>query len=299
MAGRLSGGKLVIAGTPLGNPGDASDRLRRTLADADVIAAEDTRRTRRLLADLDVVTRADVVALHEHNELERAESLVALARAGSTVVLVSDAGMPTISDPGYRLVGAAIAADVPVTVIPGASAVIAALAVSGLPTDRFTFEGFLPRRSGRLSTALTALAKETRTMVFFESPRRTESTLAAMVAAFGADRPAALCRELTKTYEEVQRGTLAALHEHVSSAGVLGEVTLVVGGAPRTTDTMSADQLAQQVADLCASGISQKQAIGQVATLSGVPKREVYQAVIDARRGREGADPPQVGRTDP
>jgi 16S rRNA (cytidine1402-2'-O)-methyltransferase len=299
VAGRLSGGKLVIAGTPLGNPGDASDRLRRTLTDADVIAAEDTRRTRRLMADLDVATRADLVALHEHNELERAESLVALARAGSTVVLVSDAGMPTISDPGYRLVGAAIAADVPVTVIPGASAVIAALAVSGLPTDRFTFEGFLPRRSGRRSAALTALAKETRTMVFFESPRRTEATLAAMVAAFGVDRPAALCRELTKTYEEVQRGTLAALHEHVSSAGVLGEVTLVVGGAPRTTDTMSTDQLAQQVADLCASGISQKQAIGQVATLSGVPKREVYQAVIDARRGHEEADPPKVGRTDP
>lgn len=292
-------GRLVVAGTPLGNPADASDRLRRALAHADVIAAEDTRRTRRLLADLQVSTRAELVAVHEHNESERAEALVDRVAAGQTVLLVSDAGMPTISDPGYRLVTTAVARGLPVTVLPGPSAVTAALAVSGLPTDRFTFEGFLPRRSGRRASALDALREERRTMVFFESPRRTGDTVQAMIEAFGADRPAVLCRELTKTYEEVVRGTLAELLEVTSEQPVLGEVTLVVGGAIVTESTASSEQLANAVRELEAQGMPHKAALTQVARRFGLPKREVYQAALDHRGPSEPPDPESHSQPDP
>lgn len=295
VAAARSVGRIVVAGTPLGNPADASDRLRRALTEADVIAAEDTRRTRRLLSDLGVEFRADLVSLHEHNEQQRSAMLVDRALAGQAVVLVSDAGMPTISDPGYRLVTEAIDRGVHVTVIPGASAVTTALAVSGLPTDRFTFEGFLPRRPGRLAAALAELADERRTMVFFESPRRTATTLEAMAQVFGADRPAVVCRELTKTYEEVLRGSLGQLCVQVNDSAVLGEVTLVVAGASKAEQAPSAAVLAEEVQRLEAQGMEHKPALTEVARRFAVPKREVYQAVLDHRSAERDPDPPSPG----
>ena len=220
---------LVLAATPIGDPTDASPRLRAELATADVVAAEDTRRLRRLCAALEVEPAGRVVSHHEHNERERAEDLLEAMRGGARVLVVTDAGMPSVSDPGYRLVRAAVDADLPVTCVPGPSAVLAALAVSGLPTDRFTFEGFLPRKSGDRRRALEQLASEPRTMVFFEAPSRLAETLTAMAAAFGADRSAAVCRELTKLHEEVVRGGLAELAAW-ASGGVRGEIVVVVGG---------------------------------------------------------------------
>ena len=224
---------LVLAATPIGRADDASPRLAELLASADVVAAEDTRRLRRLTSELGVTVGGRVVSYFEGNERERTPELVQAVADGSTVLLVTDAGMPSVSDPGYRLVAACIDAGLDVTAVPGPSAVLTALAVSGLPVDRFCFEGFAPRKAGERRRVFGALRQETRTMVFFESPHRTAATLAAMAEAFGADRRGAVCRELTKTYEEVARGTLAELvawaegQEH----GVRGEVTLVVAGA--------------------------------------------------------------------
>ena len=279
-------GRIVLAATPLGNVGDATPRLRALLAEADVIAAEDTRRLRRLAADLGVEISGTVVAYHDHNEVERAAELVARAQSGDTVVVVTDAGMPAVSDPGYRLAAAAIAADVPVSVAPGASAVTAALAVSGLPTDRFCFEGFPPRKSGRLAAYLADLRTEPRTMVFFESPRRVHATVTAMADAWGVDRPAVLCRELTKTYEEIIRGTLGSLTE-ATEGGVLGEVTLVVAGATTVSATATATapaDLAAQVASAEAAGLSRKEAIAEVALATGAPKREIFDALVAHKR---------------
>jgi len=227
----MTAGRLVLAATPIGDVDDASPRLRRLLAEADVIAAEDTRRLRALVARMDVQPTGRLLSYHEHNEAGRAEELLDVVRGGGTVLLVTDAGMPTISDPGFRVVVAAVAAGIAVTAVPGPSAVLTALAVSGLPTDRFCFEGFPSRRAGERARQFAGLANEPRTMVFFEAPHRLAETLAAMAAAWGADRPAAVCRELTKTYEEVVRGPLAELVAWSGSGPVRGEITVVVAGA--------------------------------------------------------------------
>ncbi|PJJ56899.1 16S rRNA (cytidine1402-2'-O)-methyltransferase [Mumia flava] len=268
----------MLAATPIGNPADASARLRTLLADADVVAAEDTRRLRRLAADLGVEIGGRVVSYFEGNEARRTPELVAQLEAGRTVLLVTDAGMPSVSDPGYRLVAAAAAADLEVTSAPGPSAALAALAVSGLPVDRFTFEGFPPRKSGERDRAFAALADEPRTMVFFEAPHRTAATLAAMVQAFGADRPAAVCRELTKTYEEVRRGPLAELAAWAEPADgeerVRGEITVVVGGAPARE--YAAEDLRAMVEAAQEGGLSRKDAVAQVAAETGVRRRVVF-----------------------
>jgi 16S rRNA (cytidine1402-2'-O)-methyltransferase len=285
-------GVLVVAATPIGNVGDASPRLRAALATADVVAAEDTRRLRRLCADLDVSLSARVVSMFEGNERERGDELVEAVRAGRRVVLVTDAGMPLVSDPGYRLVASCADAGLPVTVVPGPSAVLAALVVSGLPADRFCVEGFLPRKAGERDRRLADLAHEPRTLVLFESPRRTAATLAALAVAFGADRPAAVCRELTKTHEQVRRGTLADLAASTDER-VLGEVTIVVAGRPAGATSDNVDPVAL-VADREAAGLSRKEAIADVARELGRPRREVYAAVVSARAAAAPAAEPDA-----
>jgi 16S rRNA (cytidine1402-2'-O)-methyltransferase len=271
---------LILAATPIGQVADASGRLGDALATADVVAAEDTRRLRRLASDLGVEVGGRIVSYFEGNEERRTSELAAVLAEGQTVVLVTDAGMPSVSDPGYRLVVAAIEADVAVTAIPGPSAVLTALAVSGLPVDRFCFEGFLPRKAGERTRLLTELAGERRTMVFFESPHRTETSLRAMADAWGAGRPGAVCRELTKTYEEVARGGLAELAEWAAAQeqGVRGEVTIVVGGAVAQQRTYSADDLRVLVAARQAEGLTRKDAVEQVAGETGIRKKDVYDA---------------------
>ncbi len=283
-AGRsVRGGALVLAATPIGDAEDASARLRRLLADADVVAAEDTRRTRALAARLGVTIGGRVVSHHEHNEAGRSDDLLDVVARGGTVLVVTDAGMPTVSDPGFRVVQAAVAAGLPVTVAPGPSAVLAALALSGLPTDRFCFEGFLPRKPGERSRALAALATERRTMVLFEAPHRTADALDALVVAFGPDRPGAVCRELTKTYEEVRRGPLAELARWAHAGDVRGEVVLVVGGAPEAGPRDAAD-LVPEVLARVDGGERLKAVVAEVAEAAGVPKRDLYAAALAARR---------------
>ncbi|RJK97851.1 16S rRNA (cytidine(1402)-2'-O)-methyltransferase [Vallicoccus soli] len=277
-----AGGVLVLAGTPLGDPDDASPRLRRELERADVVAAEDTRRLRRLCAALGVEPRGRVVSYFEQNEAARTASLVEALRAGERVLLVTDAGMPSVSDPGYRLVAAAVEAGVPVTSAPGPSAVLTALAVSGLPVDRFCFEGFLPRKGGERARRLAELAAEPRTLVLFEAPHRTQAALEALAGAFGADRRAAVCRELTKTYEEVVRGPLGELAAWAAQ-GVRGEVTLVVEGAPPAPPESDPGELARRVAVREGAGERRKEAIAAVAAEAGVPKRAVFDAVVAAK----------------
>ena len=273
-------GAITLAATPIGNAGDASARLRTGLERADVVAAEDTRRLLALAQRRGVRVGGRLLALHEHNERARAAELIDQARAGRSVLVVSDAGMPSVSDPGYRLVVAAADAGVPVTVAPGPSAVLAALAVSGLASDRFTFEGFLPRRAGEQRRALAALAAERRTMVFFESPRRAHRTLTAMAEIFGAQRRAVLCRELTKTHEEVRRATLGALVE-VTAASVLGEVVIVVAGAPAAPADPRAG--AQEALELADGGMRLKAAAAQVAERVGLRPNQVYRAALSLR----------------
>lgn len=274
-------GRIVLAATPIGNPRDASPRLAELLETADVIAAEDTRRLRRLAAAIGITVRGQVVAHHDHNEAGSAAGLVARAAAGDLVVMVSDAGMPTVSDPGYRLVGAAIAAGVPVSVVPGPSAVLAALAVCGLPSDRFAFEGFLPRKSGERAAAVADLADERRTMVFFEAPHRLADVLESLRDALGGDRPAAVCRELTKTYEEVIRADLATLSEWARGQ-VRGEIVLVVAGASGRRASM--DELVAEALELIAGGSRIREAAKTVARSAGIPARQLYDAVLAARR---------------
>ncbi|QCB94466.1 16S rRNA (cytidine(1402)-2'-O)-methyltransferase [Cellulomonas shaoxiangyii] len=275
-------GLLVLAATPIGDSEDASARLRRLLADADVVAAEDTRRTRALAARLGVTIGGRLVSHHEHNESGRVAELLDVVAGGGTVLVVSDAGMPAVSDPGFRAVQAAVAADLPVTVAPGPSAVLTALALSGLPTDRFCFEGFLPRKPGERARALAALAAERRTLVLFEAPHRVPETLDAMAEAFGADRPGAVCRELTKTYEEVVRGPLAELAAWAHSGDVRGEVVLVVGGAPADGPADAGDLVPEVLARVDA-GERLKEAVAGVAEAAGVGKRELYAAALAAR----------------
>ncbi len=280
-------GVLVLAATPIGRPADASRRLGEELVRADVVAAEDTRRLRRLCADLEVQPAGLVVSYFEGNEATKTPLLIDALLAGERVLLVTDAGMPSVSDPGYRLVSAAVAAEIRVTAIPGPSAVPTALAVSGLPVDRFCFEGFLPRKAGERARRLAGLAAEERTMVFFEAPHRTHAALGAMAEAFGDDRRAAVCRELTKTHEEVRRGALAELVDWAAGE-VRGEVTLVVEGAepgagvPRTPEALRA-----RVAELEGTGRSRKEAIAEAARAAAVPKREVYDLVHRSDRGPE------------
>ena len=272
-------GVLVLAATPIGQAGDAPPRLAAELSGADVVAAEDTRRLRRLTTDLGVELGGRVVSYFEGNEQARTPTLLEALLAGERVVLVTDAGMPSVSDPGYRLVAAAVEAGVRVTSVPGPSAVLTALAVSGLPVDRFCFEGFLPRKAGERSRRLDSLRDEERTMVFFEAPHRTEAALAAMATSWGEDRVAAVCRELTKTHEEVRRGPLGELVGWAAE-GVRGEVTIVVtGAAPSAAISTEPPALVAAVAEREDQGMTRKEAIAEVARLAGVPKREVYQLV--------------------
>lgn len=280
-------GLLVLAGTPIGDPADAPPRLAAELAVADVIAAEDTRRLRRLTRELGVTPPGRVLSYFEANEAARTPELVERLLEGARVLLVTDAGMPSVSDPGYRLVAAAVAAGVRVTAVPGPSAVLTALALSGLPVDRFCFEGFPPRKAGDRARVLGANAAEPRTMVYFEAPHRLADTLAAMAAAFGADRAAAVCRELTKTYEEVKRGPLGELAAW-AAAGVRGEITVVVAGAdPKAPSAASPRELAALVAAREAAGESRKEAIAAVAVAAGLPKRAVFDALVREKSGRD------------
>ncbi|MEU9077125.1 16S rRNA (cytidine(1402)-2'-O)-methyltransferase [Kitasatospora sp. NPDC004745] len=282
-------GVLVLAGTPIGDVSDAPPRLLTELAAADVIAAEDTRRLRRLTQALGVTPAGRVVSYFEGNEVGRTPELVEALLGGARVLLVTDAGMPSVSDPGYRLVAAAVAADVKVTAVPGPSAVLTALALSGLPVDRFTFEGFLPRKTGDRARQLASIAAEPRTMVFFEAPHRIAEALAAMAEAFGADRPAAVCRELTKTYEEVKRGPLAELAAWAAD-GVKGEITVVVAGAPPAApQDLTPAELARLVAVREEAGERRKEAIAAVAAELALPKREVFDAVVAAKNEARGA----------
>ncbi|GAB2516784.1 16S rRNA (cytidine(1402)-2'-O)-methyltransferase [Nocardiopsis aegyptia] len=273
-------GTLTLAGLPIGNAGDAPPRLLRALEGARVIAAEDTRRLRQFASRAGVrlggEEGARVVSYYDANESRRTDDLMADLRGGTDVLVVTDAGMPGVSDPGYRLTAACAEEDIPVTSIPGPSAVTTALVVSGLPTDRFCFEGFPPRKG--LAGYLEELAAERRTMVFFESPHRIAATLEAMARAFGADRRAAVCRELTKTYEQVRRGGLGELSAWAAE-GVRGEISVVVEGARSRPDQVGSADLVASVAALEDEGVRRKEAIGRVAKETGVPKRRVYDLV--------------------
>ncbi|MGW5334102.1 16S rRNA (cytidine(1402)-2'-O)-methyltransferase [Streptomyces bauhiniae] len=277
-------GTLVLAGTPIGDVADAPPRLSTALAEADVIAAEDTRRLRRLTQALGVAPGGRVVSYFEGNESARTPELVEELRGGARVLLVTDAGMPSVSDPGYRLVAAAVEHDIKVTAVPGPSAVLTALALSGLPVDRFCFEGFLPRKGGERLSRLREVAGERRTLVYFEAPHRLDDTLAAMAEVFGADRRAAVCRELTKTYEEVKRGPLADLAAWAAE-GVRGEITVVVEGAPDSgPEELDAGELVRRVRIREDAGERRKEAIAAVAAEAGLPKRIVFDAVVAAKR---------------
>jgi 16S rRNA (cytidine1402-2'-O)-methyltransferase len=286
-----SAGVVVLAATPIGDVADASPRLIAELTNADVIAAEDTRRLRRLLARLGVETGARIMSYFEGNEARRTEELVRALDEGARVVVVSDAGMPSVSDPGYRIVTAAVARGFRVTAVPGPSAVLTALAVSGLPVDRFCFEGFLPRKASERGRRLAQLATEPRTMIFFEAPHRASATLAAMALAFGADRRGAVCRELTKTYEEVRRGSLQELAEWAGSE-VRGEVTLVIGGA--TPPTADVEAAAAAALDLAAGGMKLRAAAAQVAREQGLAKNALYDLALKMQRPRH----PSTGSED-
>ncbi|GAA2473489.1 16S rRNA (cytidine(1402)-2'-O)-methyltransferase [Terrabacter carboxydivorans] len=276
----MSTGTLVLAATPIGDPRDAAPRLAQELATADVVAAEDTRRLRRLLGELAVTPAGSVVSYHEHNEASRTPDLVARLVAGERVVVVTDAGMPSVSDPGYRLVAAAVEAGVRVTCVPGPSAVLMALAVSGLPVDRFCFDGFLPRKPGERAKVLAEVADERRTIVFFEAPHRLAETLAAMRDAFGPDRRAAVCRELTKTYEEVRRGTLAELALWAAD-GVKGEITVVVAGAERVVPSL--EEAVAGIRQRVDTGERLKDVAADVASRTGLSKKALYDAALAAR----------------
>ncbi|MGP4002583.1 16S rRNA (cytidine(1402)-2'-O)-methyltransferase [Streptomyces sp. 8N706] len=279
-------GTLVLAGTPIGDIADAPPRLATELAAADVVAAEDTRRLRRLTQALGVQPAGRIVSYFEGNESARTPELVEALTGGARVLLVTDAGMPSVSDPGYRLVAAAVEQEIKVTAVPGPSAVLTALALSGLPVDRFCFEGFLPRKAGERLGRLREVADERRTLVYFEAPHRLDDTLAAMAEVFGADRRAAVCRELTKTYEEVRRGPLKDLAAWAAE-GVRGEITVVVEGAaaPGPQDLDPAE-LAGRVAVREEAGERRKEAIAAVAAEAGVPKREVFDAVVAAKNAQ-------------
>jgi 16S rRNA (cytidine1402-2'-O)-methyltransferase len=282
-------GTLVLAGTPIGDVADAPPRLAQELQSADVVAAEDTRRLRRLTQALGVQPAGRVVSYFEGNEAARTPELVEALSGGARVLLVTDAGMPSVSDPGYRLVAAAVEKDIKVTAVPGPSAVLTALALSGLPVDRFCFEGFLPRKAGERLSRLREVEGERRTMVYFEAPHRLDDTLAAMAEVFGDGRRAAVCRELTKTYEEVKRGPLGELAAWAAE-GVRGEITVVVEGAPeKGAEELDADELVRRVRVREEAGERRKEAIAAVAAEVGLPKRDVFDAVVAAKNAERSA----------
>lgn len=281
-------GRVVLAGTPIGERQDGSPALRHALEHADVIAAEDTRRLATLLLRLGVTTQARVVSFFEGNEAERTPGLVDDCRAGRSVVVATDAGMPSVSDPGYRLVRAALDAGIEVTAVPGPSAVLTALAVSGLPVDRFCFEGFLPRRPGERARRLAELAAEPRTMVFFEAPHRLAAFLADCATAFGVDRQAAVCRELCKPHEEIRRSTLSDLADWAGE-GVRGEVTIVVSGAS-ATQAVSLEDAVALVRTRTSDGEKLPRAVAEVSHATGVDRHRLYRAALhpaDAPRGKD------------
>ncbi len=287
MANAEGSGRILLAATPLGNAQDASLRLIRSLQESDVVAAEDTRKLRALTSRLEIETSGQVLSFYEGNESARVPELIEKALAGAQVLVVTDAGMPSVSDPGFRLVREAHEAGVAVTSLPGPSAALAALVLSGLPVARFAFEGFLPRKAGDRRRRLASLATEERTMVFFEAPHRLIDSLADMVATLGPDRQAAVCRELTKTYEEVKRGSLAELAEW-STEGIRGEITVVIDGASpeevRSAAGLSTDaEITEAVASAMAEGLSRKDAAAQVAQAAGLSKRRVYDVSLADR----------------
>jgi 16S rRNA (cytidine1402-2'-O)-methyltransferase len=275
---------LTLAATPLGNPGDASPRLKEAIASAEVIAAEDSRRFHRLAADLGVTFTARVISFFDGNETARTEEVLALLQSGKKVLVVSDAGMPTISDPGFRLTRDAIAIGIDVVVIPGPSAPTMALALSGLATDRFTFEGFLPRSSGARLAHLETLRFEERTMVLFEAPHRITESLKDAAQIFGSDRQAVICREMTKTYEETVRGSLQELILWSESKEILGEITVVLAGVPVGTAEKTAEEIVARVREYESAGMDRKDAISTVAKECELPKKVVYAAVVDASK---------------
>ena len=275
---------LILAATPLGNPLDASPRLIKAIESADVIAAEDSRRFHRLASDIKASFSAKVISFFDGNESDRTLEILELLHAGKEVLVVSDAGMPTVSDPGFRLMRDAIAQNLPVSVIPGPSAPTMALALSGLPTDRFTFEGFLPRTLGARQSAFENLRFEERTMIFFEAPHRLEESLSDAVAILGAERKAAICREMTKTYEETIRGGLGELLEWAQKSEVLGEITLVIAGAELGSAEKTSEDMVARVREFETAGMDRKSAIATVAKEFDLPKRIVYAAVVDANK---------------
>ena len=275
---RQDPGSILLVATPIGDVRDASPRVIAALEGADIIAAEDTRRALALASRLGIKLGGRLIALHDHNEAEKAASIVEAARGGACVVFVSDAGMPTVSDPGFRLACAAIDAGVPLSVLPGPSAPLVALALSGLPSDRFAFEGFLPRKDGEATRYLQNLATDPHTLIFFESPRRAAATLTRMAEVLGGDRRAALCRELTKDYEEVRRGTLGELAEEADN--ILGEVTIVVAGYERSA---RAEDHVGAVLALAAEGMRLKDAAAEVAAATGARKNDLYKAALAAK----------------
>lgn len=276
---------IILAATPLGNDGDASPRLREALAHADIIAAEDTRRLLNLVGRLGVEIHAPVVPYHDHNEAQKAPDLIDAARSGKTVVMVSDAGMPSVSDPGFRLAALASEESVPLTVIPGPSAVLTALAISGLASDRFSFEGFPARKSGERRREFESLANDPRTMVFFESPRRLHETLVDMADVFGRDRRAAVARELTKTFEEVRRDSLGELVTW-SAGDVKGEICIVVEGEHSRAQSDDLDPAwVDEVCSLTNLGLRMKDAAGHVAARVGVRKNDLYRAATKVSAG--------------
>ena len=271
---------LILAAIPLGNPGDASARLKEAITQVDFIAAEDSRRFGRLCAELGITYEAKIYSFFEGIENERLEPLLEILSSGKDLLVVTDAGMPGISDPGYRLTREAIARDIPIRVLPGPSAVTTALLYSGLPTDRFCFEGFLPRTSGARITALEKLEEEERTMIFFEAPHRLEESLVDAISVLGEDRLASICREMTKTYEETIRGSLSDLLAWAQSREILGEITLVVAGFDSSSRTHTSNDLVEMVLARESQGESRKEAIAEVAKATGIAKRAVFDVMV-------------------
>jgi 16S rRNA (cytidine1402-2'-O)-methyltransferase len=271
---------LILAAIPLGNPADASMNLREAIVNAKFIAAEDSRKFSRLCSDLGITYSAKIISFFEGNEIERLDELVKILESGSDLLVVTDAGMPGISDPGYRLARAAVEKNIKIKVLPGPSAVTTALLLSGLPSDRFCFEGFAPRTGGARKSWFENLANETRTIIMFEAPHRLLESLADAVAVFGPNRQGAICREMTKTYEEVIRGDLETLHNWAASTEILGEITLVLAGFDPDSRQFTAADLIAEVLKQEAAGITRKDAIAEVARITGSAKREVFDAMV-------------------
>lgn len=274
---------LTLAGIPLGNPRDASTRLKDAIEDAGIVAAEDSRKFHRLCADLEIDFKGRVLSFFEGNEQARTAEIMTMLHAGTSVLVVSDAGMPTISDPGFRLMRDAIAADIAVAVIPGPSAVTMAIAMAGLPTDRFIFEGFSPRTSGARQKFFENLRNEERTIVWFEAPHRLLDALDDAVAVFGTDRRGAICREMTKRYEETIRATLGELLSWAKSNEVRGEITMVLEGAPSNSAEITSEGMVSRVKEYEVAGMDRKTAITTVAEEFSVAKRVVFAAMVDSK----------------